>query len=101
MEPIKVKAVKINIFNARELWSNPEYSISKLCDGFEMQNFPITCFLEWTLPTDEQLAEMSAWIQDEARYLRETVLLSTQDENGNNTMAPGEIIFIYLKGTQS
>lgn len=99
--PRKVTPLTVLVFNSKDLWADHVYSISKLFDGFECEDFPVSCFLEWVIPTEEELSAMEDWVREEAAALKELVIASSEDENGAPRLKEGDTILIYLKGTTS
>lgn len=87
-----IEYTNIKVFKAVDLWADPVYSISKLFDGFDTKNFPISCFLNWQVPTDDEILDMDDWSQDEVKQLRDQLISDTDTKIGESVM-------IFIQGT--
>lgn len=83
----------LKVFRVTDLFADPIYSVSKLFDGFDIKNFPISCFLEWKIPTDDEINILDSWTQDSYKELRTKLIEEASS-------AIGDTVMLFVEGTQ-
>lgn len=86
------------VFDCASLWTDPTYSISRLFDGFESDNLPISFFLMWNIPTEEEILAMEPWVQIEAISLKNRLLDLGRTSENPEMFKEGSLILIYKDG---